>query len=189
MGNEFNVNYDLVNNGLGEGKTIFIEHLNDLFSGTGEGVGVPDEYIDRVLAHCRKYPNHTYVYQTKNPARYLVWINDFPKNSILGTTIESNFYYDCMGNAPEPASRMAAMCKLPNTFRTFLTIEPVMAFDLDEFSKWIIKINPTFINLGADSKDNNLEEPTVAEIMALVNKLHEFGIELREKGNLSRLKA
>jgi hypothetical protein len=45
-----------------------------------------------------------------------------------------------------------------------------------------------FRSIGADSKNHNLPEPTVEKIMALVDKLKEYGIELREKHNLGRLK-
>ena len=54
---EFKTNY-------GTGKTIFIEHCNDLFA-----ADVPQEFIDRIVAHCCLWPKNTYVYQTKNPAR------------------------------------------------------------------------------------------------------------------------
>ena len=68
-----------------------------------------------------------------------------------------------------------------------ITIEPVMDFDVDILAGWIAKINPKFLNLGADSKNHNLPEPTVDKILALVDKLKEYGIELREKHNLARL--
>jgi hypothetical protein len=73
--------------------------------------------------------------------------------------------------------------------RKFVTIEPVLDFDVDILANWIRIINPEFLNLGADSKNHNLPEPTVEKIMALVDKLKTYGIELREKHNLKRLKA
>ena len=69
----------------------------------------------------------------------------------------------------------------PNTYLT-------NKFDVDIFAKWIAEINPDFINLGADSKGHNLPEPTVEKIMQLVKKLKKYGVELREKHNLQRLK-
>jgi hypothetical protein len=83
---------------------------------------------------------------------------------------------------------MLAMVKMPKTFKRFVTIEPVLDFDVDVLAGWIAEIRPEFLNLGADSKNNNLPEPTVEKIMALVNKLRGCGIELREKHNLKRLK-
>jgi len=171
---EFKVNY-------GKGKTIFIEHMNDLFA-----KDVPDDWILRILAHTNKYPDNTYVFQTKNPDRFLDFCLVLPEKYILGTTIESNRIYAGMSEAPTPEARMKAMSKITNT-RKFLTIEPVLDFDVDILAEWINNIKPEFLNLGADSKGQGLIEPTVEKIMALVEKLKEYGIELREKHNLKRL--
>lgn len=81
---------------------------------------------------------------------------------------------------------MLAMEKLKA--RKFVTIEPVLDFDVDIIAEWIDRIRPEFLNLGADSKSRNLPEPTVDKIMRLVSKLAEYGIDLREKHNLLRLK-
>ena len=62
-------------------------------------------------------------------------------------------------------------------------------FDVDILANWIAQIKPEFLNLGADSKHHNLPEPTAEKIHALVAKLKEYGIELREKHNLKRLTA
>jgi hypothetical protein len=70
-----------------------------------------------------------------------------------------------------------------------ITIEPVMDFDVDILAMWIHEIHPFFVNLGADSKNRGLPEPTREKVMALVAALDEYGIELREKHNLERLKA
>jgi hypothetical protein len=80
---------------------------------------------------------------------------------------------------------MLAMEKIQG--RKFITIEPVMDFDVDVLASWIDRIRPEFLNLGADSKNHNLPEPTIDKINALVTKLKEYGIEVREKHNLQRL--
>jgi len=168
----------------GADKVIFIEHCNDLFADA-----VPSEIIERILVHCCKYPKNTYVFQTKNPSRYYNnWI--FPPNSIFGCTIESNRYYpEIMGNSPVPEFRYKMMTKnFPYKGKKFITIEPVLDFDVDIFASWIVEINPDFLNLGADSKGNGLIEPTVEKIFQLVDALAKEKIELREKHNLDRLK-
>lgn len=166
---------------FGTGKVIFKEHMNDLFA-----VGVSDEIIVKIIAHCHQWPENTYVFQTKNPARYFAR-NCFPIKSIFGTTIETNRNLPkSISIAPQPRERASAMASL--SADKFVTIEPVMDFDVDILAGWIDKIRPKFLNLGADSKNHNLPEPTVEKIMALVSKLKEYGIELREKHNLGRLK-
>lgn len=176
---EFSVRY-------GSGKTIFIENCNDLFA-----ADVPDKFIIRILNHCLLFPENSYVFQTKNPARYFSLFpgSFFPPNSIFGCTIETNREIPAeISLAPQPETRMLLMEKLPGCVRKFITIEPVLDFDVDILASWIARIRPEFLNLGADSKGHGLPEPTFEKIMAFTEKLQEYGIELREKHNLIRLK-
>jgi protein gp37 len=184
---EFKVNY-------GSGRTIFVENCNDLFA-----TDVPGDMIDRVLAHCRAFPDNTYVFQTKNPARVIGFYLRMPANFLLGTTIETNRHYsDVMGKAPTPAARAEAMERMSNDcmgpVKTFVTIEPILDFDLDELMRWIVGtrpgidgINPEFVNIGADSKGHGLPEPSGDKIRALLAALREHNIPIREKHNLQRL--
>lgn len=180
--NEFKVNY-------GSGKTIFIENCNDMFAES-----VPTMFIVSILGHCSVWPGNDYVFQTKNPERYLhtPFHDFFPEgNIILGTTIETNRPMNGISEALDPEERVAAMERIrkeKKEIRTFVTIEPVLDFDVKPFAEMIARINPTFINLGADSKGHGLPEPTVEKVMNLSLELHKYGIELREKHNLKRLK-
>lgn len=174
---EFKVNY-------GEGKVIFIENCNDLFA-----KGVPAMMIERVIAHCRKYPNNTYVFQSKNPARFFEF--DFGLKAVFGTTVESNRDYPNIGKGPSMEERISAMRRIRERspeIRLFLTIEPVLDFDVVCFAGMIGSVKPDFINLGADSKGHGLPEPSVEKIRMLVEELKKYGVELREKHNLARLK-
>jgi DNA repair photolyase len=166
----------------GTEKTIFIEHMNDLFA-----TDVPYEMILRVINHCKEWPDNTYVFQTKNPIRFTEFLSEFPERVILGSTIETNREMGEISKAPTPANRHIGMKNLPKNIRKFITVEPVLDFDVDVLAQWIADIRPEFLNLGADSKDHHLPEPTVEKIMSLVEKLKEDGIELREKHNLQRL--
>lgn len=167
----------------GKGKTIFIEHCNDLFASN-----VCGDYIDKILAHCRKYPNNNYVFQTKNPARYKASYTRllFPQNSLYGVTIETNRYYADMGTAPKPYERYVYMKLLEG--KKFVTIEPILDFNLCTLAEWMRQIQPDFINIGADSKGHKLPEPSMEKIQALIDKLTEYGIEVKEKPGLERLR-
>jgi DNA repair photolyase len=175
----------------GKGKTIFIEHLNDLFADD-----VPDEFICRIITHCSCYPDNRYAFQTKNPSRYRDVNFSRIHYMFLGTTIESNRKHECMGNAPTPFQRITgieASSRNMGMFHngmasTFITIEPVLDFDLDEFAEMLIWAEPLFINIGADSKNQNLPEPEYHKVMALYDILVDAGIEVRQKKNLERLK-
>ena len=44
---------------LGKGNFIFVGSSNDMFSKT-----VPEDWIRRTLAHCQKYPENRYLFQS-----------------------------------------------------------------------------------------------------------------------------
>jgi len=178
---EFAVNY-------GRGRTIFIEHMNDLF-----GPGIEAPWIIRILDHCRAFQENTYVFQTKNPGRADDFLDGFPDNVLFGTTIETNHRIP-QSQAPPPIERYRAMQSLKQrglgcffkTFGLFITIEPIMAFDLPPLMNWIKEISPAFVNIGADSKGCGLPEPTALEVRQLIDSLSTAGIVIRKKMNLGR---
>ena len=161
-------------------KTIFICHMTDLFAEE-----VPDNFIALILRHCNTYPGHTYVFQTKNPGRMARHRYSWPPEMIRGTTIESNRAHKQMGSAPLPIYRAEALGRL--TGRKFVTIEPVMDFDLAGMQAILHMARPNFICIGADSKGNNLDEPSPQKIKHLLMLVEEMGIEIRAKNNLERI--
>lgn len=181
---EFQVNYDertLTKDGGQYPGVIFVENTSDLFAGD-----VPMSFIQRVMDHCLRWPDNTYVLQTKNPARYVDYADTLPENVILGCTIETNRDIPEISSAPRPLHRCVAMAGLDG--RRFITIEPVLDFDVEEFADWIVTIDPEFVNIGADSKGHKLPEPPIWKVDALIDAFLEAGIEIREKHNLERLR-
>lgn len=174
---EFKVKY-------GYGRTIFMENCNDLFA-----EDVPDSWIKRVIDHAREWPGNIYVWQTKNPLRYLSVGRLIPLNSILGCTIETNRDIPKKtSKAPQPRSRVIPMVHAgAHGNRIFITIEPVMDFDVDILADWIARIRPEFVNIGADSKRHDLPEPSREKVIALIECLQKYGIDIREKHNLERI--
>jgi len=63
-------------------KSIFVNRLGDIM-----GAWVPKEWIQKVIDATKKYPQHTYLFMTKNPARFNEF--RFPGNCVLGVTLES----------------------------------------------------------------------------------------------------
>ena len=167
---------------FGSGKTIFIENCNDLFAND-----VPEEWIDRILEHCERWPKNTYVFQTKNPRRIVNDVWWFPNDCLIGTTVETNREND-LGNAPSRRGRLTALAKLFPDFKTFVTIEPILDFDPYLFVDCLVAARPSFVNIGADSKGCGLPEPSYDKVMMLIHLLKDAGIEVREKRNLERLK-
>jgi len=164
---------------LGEGKTIFVGSSIDMFA-----KGIPNKWIKKVLAYCNSFPNNTYLFQTKNPKRYEEFA--FPENTILGVTIESNKDYG-VSKAPTPRNRYSWMLRLKDwPMEKMLSLEPLLDFDLDIFVAWIKMIGPSFVSIGADSKNSKLPEPDPKKVKALIKELKKF-TKVKTKDNLRRL--
>lgn len=161
---------------LGKGNFIFVGSSTDMFAKE-----VPAEWIHRVLLHCCAFDN-TYLFQSKNPGRFLESLV-FPPKTVFGTTIESNREYG-LGKAPMRKFRHAAMKNLVG--RKMISIEPVMDFDLSFFPNWIKEIQPEFVSIGADSKGHSLSEPDHEKVEELIRELEKF-TEVKVKPNLKRL--
>ncbi len=161
-----------------ESSFIFIDSSADLFA-----VDVPDEWINRVLDFCdittrsiqlSKRPR--FLIQTKNPARILDYISHplfSPERQqvVACTTIETNRHYkEIMNNAPLPQQRAEAMANIAeHGIKTYVTIEPIMDFDLDEMVTLIKMCNPEQVNVGKDKKSKaNLPLPQLNKAVKLI---------------------
>ena len=173
-----------LNDNLGIGNIIFVGSSTDMWADE-----VPDEWILKVLQHCLKYPHNTYLFQSKNPKRFLDFLSyyeDFiPHKVIWGTTIETNRDIQNITKAPSTFQRYSMMARIKGR-RTMVSIEPIMDFDLDIMVEWIYAIQPKFVSIGADSKRNNLPEPPAWKVEKLIKELEEF-TEVKIKKNLSRI--
>jgi len=174
-----------------EGKPIFVCAQNDLFSST-----IPFDTVARILMRLHDFPKSQFILQTKNPGKYQTYMELFPPNTIFGTTIETNRQTIAFSEAPLPSTRAMFMGQLKHIFEneldtiieTFVTIEPIMDFDIDKFLDLIDEAEPNFINIGADSKYFKLPEPKWKDVEELMMSIRGRGIEIREKSNLERLK-
>jgi hypothetical protein len=173
-------------------KIIFMGSSTDMWT-------APDYWIDAALAHCNRYPENTYVFQSKNPARFKCFFFQLPPRVMLGTTIETNSYpgSEVISRAPEPVSRSRALADLRTIHfvgrrvTLFVSIEPVLDFDLysqypPDLPYLIRLIQPSFVSIGADSKGHYLPEPTAERVRELIGRLSIF-TEVRIKPNLKRI--
>jgi DNA repair photolyase len=168
---------------LGSGNFIFVGSSNDLFA-----KDIPEEWILKTLKHCEKFDSK-YLFQSKNPTRILDYIDAcvISDKSVVCTTIETNrYYHDIMKNCPLVGNRADAMNIISEVVKTFVTVEPIMDFDLPEFIELIKKANPVQVNIGADTGNNHLPEPSKEKILELIAELEKF-TKVKQKSNLSRL--
>lgn len=156
---------------------VFVVDMGDLF-----GKWVATEWISRVIDYTKLFPKTDFLFLTKNPWRYFQFT--FPTNAILGTTIETNRDYD-VTRADPPATRYQALRRHPHP-RKFVSIEPVMAFDLPILHRMIADIKPELVEIGVDNYGFNLPEPTGAQVRELVKQLRQFTV-VKEKDSLQRL--
>ena len=165
---------------LGVNNFIFVCSGCDLFH-----PDVPDDWIIRVLAASDQFQQNKYLLHTKNPRRvdyFSDWLND---TYTLCVTIESNIPWPGISKAPQPSERITGLRKWYGP--KMVTIEPVMDFDVMTFSEMILSCEPEQVNIGADSGNNHLPEPSPEKIAALIGALRSHGIKVHLKNNLKRL--
>ena len=165
---------------LGIGNFVFVGSSCDMWA-----QNIPDEWINKTLDICDRYNQNSYLFQTKNPVNIVGF--ELPKNSVVCTTIESDSYYpEIMRNSPEPMQRSIAMQELSRFYDTYVTIEPIIDFNLEHFVKMIKRCNPKQVNIGADSGRNGLPEPSKEKVLQLVDELQKFTT-IHNKTNLKRI--
>lgn len=163
---------------------IFIDSSADLFA-----EDVQDEWITKVLDFCAEASNKThpdrkpkFLIQSKNPKRILDFKKHplfLPENNqvVVCTTIETNRHYqDIMNNAPLTSERANAMGELASMgIKTYVTIEPIMDFDLEEMVTLIKMCKPEQVNIGKNtSKTVELPHPTIGKLVNLIMQLLSF---------------
>lgn len=160
------------------GKVILVCSMGDLFCKE-----CPRDYIQQVLDKIRSHQNKTFIICSKNPARFSDFIKSVPDNCILGTTIETNrdILVRALTKAPLPSQRYEAMIKL-NHKRKFLSIEPIMDFDLSILLTWVRKIKPEICEIGYNNYTTfQLPEPPLSKTEKLISRIRKLGIVTHEK--------
>ncbi len=115
-------------------QTIFVCSMADLF-----GEWVPDLWIKQVFNECTIGYNHTYIFLTKNPARYLMMPGEyFTENRWFGATI----------TGPADIYRISLLKQIPRGHK-FISFEPLLGqlpeIDITGIEQVIIggQTNPT----------------------------------------------
>lgn len=112
-------------------SSVFVSSMGDLF-----GEWVPDAWIQEVFDVCKRAPWHTYLFLTKNPARYL----ELAQASVLPK--EKNFWYGSTITGPNIPFFFSTE-ENGEAYNTFLSIEPLLEplgkiADREGFPKWVI---------------------------------------------------
>ena len=162
---------------LGKNSTILVCSAIDLLASNH-----PDDWIERIIRYCEKFPTNKYVLETVNPER----LKDFKFSDqwIFSVTIESNrVNSDFMGTAPTPQERAKHMLK-----GQVVNLNPLMDFDLPELLELVKSCEPRIVNIGSDTRENNLPEPSNEKVQELIKGLESF-TKFYLKGSLVRILA
>ena len=151
------------------------KHMQFIFTcSSGDIAFCPTEYLKEIIARIQSEPDKTFLIQSKDSQTFNRVI--FPKNVILGTTLETNRDELCEGisKAPKPSQRYKDFLKVNHPLK-MVTIEPMMDFDLDVMIDWVENINPCMVWLGYDSGKNKLPEPELEKVKSLHWRLAKKG--------------
>lgn len=109
---------------------------------------------------------------------------DIKDNFFFGFTFETNReIHPYISKAPPPWTRLQNM-KLfidKNPFaKVFVSIEPVMPFDLLEMDISIETLEPAFVYIGHDNHNKNHPDARTDDVLRLIERLEKF-TEVRKK--------
>lgn len=150
-------------------NTYFVCSMGDIAFASNE---TKKQILNTIALH----PNTTFYLQSKNP-RVAFDSFHFPNNLIIGTTIETN-RCSSKTKAPDPEERYKHLQAIEH--RKYVTIEPIMDFDIDIMAEWIKRINPEFVYIGYDNHQNKLDEPPLEKTKKLIEILEIF-TQVRQK--------
>ena len=156
----------------GAGDFIFDCDMRDKYS-----PDVPDEMIFEVYRWQMMSPLARFLDLTKWPTRYPSLLSRVPKNVVIGATVETNRSMPLeVSRAPSPMARLEAMKYVAqNTdHRTFVSVEPIMDFDVAEFASLIRAVMPWKVAVGYDNYGNGLDEPLLLKTDTFIELLEEF---------------
>lgn len=140
---------------LGDGLFIFVGSSIDLFAND-----IPEDWILLTLDHCYNANNklfgekNKYMFQSKNPRRIIDFLkHPVFQDSVICTTIETNKWIPkVMNGSPRIEDRVSAMEEIAMLgYKTYVTVEPIMQFDMDEMIECIRRCKPIQVNFGKNT--------------------------------------
>jgi protein gp37 len=143
------------------------------------GNWIPDDFIKLILMTVKANPQAQFLSMTKNPARYIMHVDRISeiKNLVLGSTIESNRDYPELSKAPRQMERIAAMMILRDALpkhKLFISLEPILDFDLRAFIGLLRAVKPWAVAVGYDNYNNKLPEPELSKTLKLITEIEQF---------------
>lgn len=162
------------------GEFIMVPFMGDIAFASRDEVKL-------ILLRMLRFPETNFLFCSKNPGAFTKWgIYELPRNLYLGTTLESNRDYR-VSKAPPPLLRVKDLAKI-DWPKKFVSIEPIMDFDLEIFVSWLHWLKPAIIEVGADNYHSHLQEPSGSKVASLLEHLRDICPTVVEKKGLERLR-
>jgi hypothetical protein len=163
----------------------FNPNLFYFISSMGDIAFAKNDELQQIINKIKENPQTNFLLCTKDPTIYLP-LEDL-KNIYFGTTLETNRDITKLYSKAPLTSERYRIIEYLKVTNKLISIEPIMDFDLDIFSEWILNINPKIVEVGADNYRNGLIEPSSDKIKALIKSMESVGIEVICKDGLHRL--
>ncbi len=145
----------------------------------------PSIVEDYIVTVANRYPETSFLLCSKEPDIFRK-VKFHSPNIYLGTTLETNRDTSPFSRAPATRERYYSLRFLSHKHK-FLSLEPLMDFDLLTFVQWITNIGPEIVEVGADNWRNNLPEPEPNKVNDLLVYLKQICPNVIEKDGLERL--
>ena len=161
------------------GDFVMVSYMGDI-----SFAAIPD--IVAIRSRITKCSLTDFLLCSKNPRCFSSWGIPMPENVHLGTTLETNRSYG-LTKAPLPIDRFRSLISHPHPHK-FVSIEPIMDFDLPVMVAWFEALQPEIVEVGADNYHNHLPEPSPEKLEHLIRYLRDICPRVIEKDGLQRLK-
>ena len=152
------------------GKGIFVCDMSDLF-----GIGIPEEWTQRVMAQIRLYKQHLFYLLTKQPQNLIKW-SPFPDNCWVGVSATDSTMYL---NAIEYLTIIEAMVK-------YISFEPLLDWVMVGRGDWDYTLSIiNWVIIGAQTRP--YKPPQIEWVKEIVDACDAAGIPVFLKDNLKPL--
>ena len=173
----------------GVGIFIFVGNCVDLFAEK-----VSSNAIEMILDHCKAFPQNRYLFQTKNPKRFREFITEFPPDTILGITLETDswtfrnqFKRLSSEECPEPGLRVMQFRDVEFPTK-MINHEPLYDFNPTRLFNQVMEIELRdqleFISIGSETKGHHAPEPSGTKVVEYIETLKKHRIDVHTKRNL-----
>jgi protein gp37 len=166
--------WDLVDT-LKEPHKIFVGSTFELFHSS-----LPENWMEYNLLTAKKYPQHTFIFLTKQPQNLIKW-SPFPDNCWVGVSATTT---------QEALHRVSNILYAIEAKVKFLSLEPLLSWDTSEF---IVKIENSFMGalnwliIGQQTPASVKTAPKVEWISELVETADSVSVPVFLKNNLRSL--